>query len=563
MSHQENKSFGKRTANNFRLNKELVSAATVDSVLEIAYAHIGSMNVVNIGTTFYRLALVALNSGQPGRKDSSQPGSPSSSRQLTPAARYKLFDDERLLAIVDAVIKAIESDLSPKVEQAASAVSPSVLATGTRHQTPGSSLAFPPKELSNIVWACTKLGLCHEALFSALSRHVTKYVDLYDSVNLSLTLWGFAKLDFVFPEMFAATKTRVLEVLDDFEPHRLCNTVWAYAKTGNRDAELFEKIAVAAFRKLSKFNASNESMLFYSFALARVHVPILFDRILSNQVRGMTDGGIVDPRSISNLVWSVSELALGSTHGSVFTAAAGSAIANIHRYSLTHLSTLLSGFEKANQYDPALLVAVSKELTRRNLEDSLDPSSRTDLEMIKTSIAHLTQLDGTDQAKSAEPGKSAEQGRPSVAPIAQAGAPSDRADSTACTNSRSSSPGIPEATSSDAHPESAAGNGVSTVSEKPSKPTTTTAGSDAQCQNSETSKQMVEQSTRQASVLIGRVLKRLEIEDTEKLRTEQQARFKRLSREVISTALLATGIMVTLSLGRYLFSNFFASREIQ
>ena len=231
-------------------------------------------------------------------------------------------------------------------------------------------MVLAPKELSNVIWAATKLGLNDPVLFQAVAIHVSRHMAHFDSVNLSLTLWGFAKMDMKAPEMFAASRKRVEELLPEFEPHRICNTVWAFAKTGNVDLHLFKRIAEESLRKMHKFNHSNESMLLYSYALGHVHAPLLFKKAMAQQLPAIQSGEIQDPRSLSNLLWAISELDLSSEFPALYDAVTTSATTNIHRYSITHMATVASAFAKAGVSANELFLLMAHECGMRPIDDN-------------------------------------------------------------------------------------------------------------------------------------------------------------------------------------------------
>jgi len=240
--------------------------------------------------------------------------------------------------------------------------------------------------LSNIIWAATKLGLNDAKLFDAVSKHVVRHMSHFDSVNLSLTLWGFAKMDMRAPEMFDAARPRIIELLSEFEPHRICNTVWAFAKTGNTELELFKLIAEESLRKLHRFNHSNESMLLYSYALGHVHAPVLFRNAMAQQLPAIKSGEVQDPRSLSNLLWAISELNLSQEFRNLYDVIAVSATANIHRYSLTHMATVASAYAKSNIRSDELFQLMSSEAANRPFDDA---SQWADLVVLDGAFEHF------------------------------------------------------------------------------------------------------------------------------------------------------------------------------
>lgn len=318
----------KKSPANFRLNKMLVKAETAEDVLAIVETSIAEFNIVNIGTALYRLALVGGN--------------------LSGYERDAIRLDQRFNQLVGEIVETLDADSeSPSLQQ----------------------VVLAPKELSNIIWAATKLGLNDPTLFNAVSRHVIQHIEHFDSINLSLTLWGFAKMDMKAPAMFREARNRVKYLLPEFEPHRICNTVWAFAKTGNTDVDLFRAIADESVRKLPRFNHSNESMLLYSFALGHVHAPTLFRKAMAQQLPAIQSGEIQDPRSLSNLLWAISELELANEFRSLYDAVATSAVANIHRYSLTHMATITNAYAKADIRADNLFILIAQEAGNRAIED--------------------------------------------------------------------------------------------------------------------------------------------------------------------------------------------------
>jgi hypothetical protein len=332
----------KKSPANFRLNKQLVRAETTQDVLDIIGENLSDFNIVNIGTALYRLALVGGN--------------------LAPLERDSLRSDNRFLDLIIEIVDTLQGDsASDSLQQ----------------------VVLAPKELSNIIWAATKLGLSDSNLFEAVAKHVVRHISHFDSVNLSLTLWGFAKMNQNAPAMFEASRQRIIELLPEFEPHRICNTVWAYAKTGNTDLELFRLIADESLRKLHRFNHSNESMLLYSYALGHVHAPSLFKRAMSQQLPGIKSGEVQDPRSLSNLVWAISELMLQDEFRALYDYVARSAIENIHRYSLTHMATIASAYAKAGIRSDDLFRLIVVECNNRPIND---PSLWADLLILNESL---------------------------------------------------------------------------------------------------------------------------------------------------------------------------------
>jgi hypothetical protein len=334
----------KRAGANFRINKALVAAETPEDILVQVAGSIRYFNFVNLSTALYRLALIA------------QP--------LTALHKAHVRADPRLLALLQELTDTIGIDAEAE---------------------PGHELVLPPKELSNVVWAATKLGINDAALFEQVKLHVVRHVGSFDSVNLSLTLWGLAKMDVKAADVFRVAQLRVEQLLPEFEPHRICNTVWAFAKAGFATEKFFLTIADECTRKLSKFNHSNESMILYAYALGGVHAPLLFQRMMAKQTPVIRSREVADPRSLSNLLWALAELQLQHTYGETIDAIGQSAVENIHRYSLTHMATLCCAFAKSGVRNDVLFDLIARECETRDGVN--DPACFADLVKLKESLA--------------------------------------------------------------------------------------------------------------------------------------------------------------------------------
>ena len=363
-----------RSSQNFKINKFLVSASTPEEILSQVAENLKLFNFVNLGTALYRLALVA------------QP--------LTPLHKQHLRNDPRLLGLLEEVGDTLEMDAKANNVE---------------------DLVLAPKELSNIVWAATKLGISDSLFFSRVERHLVKHMEFFDSVNLSLTLWGFAKMDIKSENLFVRAAPRVEFLLPEFEPHRICNTVWAFAKAGFANDRLFGLIAEECLRKINRFNHSNESMLLYSFALGGVKAPFLFSKMLARQLPAIQSREVADPRSLSNLLWGLAQLVesgqLSHQFKEAFAAVSSSALENMHRYSLTHMATLCSAFAKAGIQNEELFTLVSQECGGR--DGLADPASLTDLLTLQEALnafGHSSHDLDAQISKTTNIGKVVEQG---------------------------------------------------------------------------------------------------------------------------------------------------------
>eukprot|EP00434_Breviolum_minutum_P027591 symbB.v1.2.024403.t1/scaffold2302.1/size82889/1 len=214
---------------NVQLNQLIVHAGMPERILQIVDENFDQLNVVNLITALHRLASISL-----------------ASRKA--ALRRELRFRRLVTRLSDTVRKAEPSTLKPQ-------------------------------DLSNAVWALTKLGIQNAILYNLLADRILLRMDDFKPVNLSMTLWAFARSGIYDEKLLAAASTEVKKQLDDFEPQQVANTAWAMAKCGYVDQELFERTAVHAMSALDTYQPMNFSMLVYAFALAHLPHQELFEEV--------------------------------------------------------------------------------------------------------------------------------------------------------------------------------------------------------------------------------------------------------------------------------------------
>jgi hypothetical protein len=107
---------------------------------------------------------------------------------------------------------------------------------------------------------------------------------------------------------------------------------------------------------------------------------------MAQQLPAIKSGEVQDPRSLSNLLWAVSELELWTEFRELYDVVTRSAIANIHRYSLTHMATIASAFAKADIRSDELFALMLTECENRPISD---PSMIPDLLVLNDSYEKL------------------------------------------------------------------------------------------------------------------------------------------------------------------------------
>jgi len=301
---------------NVQLNSLLVHARTVDKILQVVDSHFEHFNAVNLITALHRLATVVLAARRGAlRRD----------------VRFK-----RLIHRLSDTLRNADAD------------------------------TLKPQDLSNIAWALTKLGLLNAVLFGHLSEHIMQTIQHFEPVNLSMTLWAFARSGFLDEKLFRSASGEVKRQLPDFQPQQIANTTWAMAKSGFVDEEVFDTAANLALRKLPDFQPMNYSMLLYSFALAKLPHPKLFEEVGRRCTVEALSSALSAPHVVTNLALAFSEA--GVVNVAVFDAIAQVAANTISDFRTQQISTLAQAFARAEVQHAQLLRSISTSVVGRLAE---------------------------------------------------------------------------------------------------------------------------------------------------------------------------------------------------
>jgi len=301
---------------NVQLNQLIVHAGMPERILQIVDENFDQLNVVNLITALHRLASISL-----------------ASRKA--ALRRELRFRRLVTRLSDTVRKAEPSTLKPQ-------------------------------DLSNAVWALTKLGIQNAILYNLLADRILLRMDDFKPVNLSMTLWAFARSGIYDEKLLAAASTEVKKQLDDFEPQQVANTAWAMAKCGYVDQELFERTAVHAMSALDTYQPMNFSMLVYAFALAHLPHQELFEEVAKRCTVQALKHSFTAPNVVSNLALAYSEAQVNVPE--LYETVAQVSIHVIHEFKPKQIVTLSESFSKAQVNHDALFRCLSKNVAN-NIED--------------------------------------------------------------------------------------------------------------------------------------------------------------------------------------------------
>lgn len=301
---------------NVQLNSMLVHSRHHEKILQVIESHFDNFNAVNLITALHRLATVVLS-----------------------ARKGALRRDVRFKRLIHRLSETLRNSDAGMLK---------------------------PQDLSNMAWALTKLGLLNAVLFGHLSDHIMRTINNFEPVNLSMTLWAFARSGFLDEKLFRAAAIEVKRQLPDFQPQQIANTTWAMAKSGFVDEEVFLSAANLALQKLSNFQPMNFSMLLYSFALAKLPHPKLFEEVGQRCTVEALSSALSAPHVVTNLALAFSDA--GVINRDVFDAIAQVACSSLHDFRTQQIATLTQAFARAEVQHERLFQSISSAVVMRLAE---------------------------------------------------------------------------------------------------------------------------------------------------------------------------------------------------
>ena len=99
-----------------------------------------------------------------------------------------------------------------------------------------------PQAVSNVAWACAKLGFAAPQLFAEIERQSIWLIEEGDPQGVANMAWAFATLGFEAPNLFAEIEKRSKWLVEEGDPQAVANTAWACATLGFEALSLFAEI---------------------------------------------------------------------------------------------------------------------------------------------------------------------------------------------------------------------------------------------------------------------------------------------------------------------------------
>jgi phage FluMu protein gp41 len=132
------------------------------------------------------------------------------------------------------------------------------------------------RDTARIAHAIAKAAVPAPGLLAAIAAPAEQRAGTFNAQDLANTAWAFSTAGVRAPKLFAALEVHTKQRMDTFNPQNLANTARAFATAGVRAPELFAALATHSERHMGTFNAQNLTNTAWAFATAGVRAPELF-----------------------------------------------------------------------------------------------------------------------------------------------------------------------------------------------------------------------------------------------------------------------------------------------
>mmetsp|Transcript_6062 Transcript_6062/g.14985 ORF Transcript_6062/g.14985 Transcript_6062/m.14985 type:complete len:783 (-) Transcript_6062:74-2422(-) len=203
-----------------------------------------------------------------------------------------------------------------------------------------------PFELSNLLWAYSKLSLSPRDLSKATAGRMLKRKDGEFKVQCLATIaWAFATMRQRNAPLFSSLAKELAARAEDMKPQEISNTLWAYAKAGAgqggrcQHSALFYALGHAALsgKFLLQFKAQELSNMVWAFATIGLPMPELFTSVEAVVVSRSRE---LAPQHVANILWAFARVQ-AETHYDMFTPLLDMAIASRSSYKPQELTALV------------------------------------------------------------------------------------------------------------------------------------------------------------------------------------------------------------------------------
>jgi hypothetical protein len=162
-----------------------------------------------------------------------------------------------------------------------------------------------PQAISNSAWACAKLGVKCETLFTGINAGASYLVEQGTPQNIANTAWACATLGVKCPVLFKVINDNAAKIVEQGNPQEIANTAWACAKLGVECPLLFRSINAKASYLVQRGTPQGIANTAWACAKLGVECPNFFHAINDKSLYLGKQG---KPQEIANMAWAAATL---------------------------------------------------------------------------------------------------------------------------------------------------------------------------------------------------------------------------------------------------------------
>ena len=161
-----------------------------------------------------------------------------------------------------------------------------------------------PQAVSNVAWACAKLGFESPNLFAEIERQSIWLIEEGDPQGVANMAWAFATLGFEAPNLFAEIEKRSKWLVEEGTPQAVANTAWACATLGFQAPKLLAEIECRSKWLVDEGNPQEVANTAWACATLGFEAPKLFAEIECRPKWLVEEG---NPQNVANTAWACAE----------------------------------------------------------------------------------------------------------------------------------------------------------------------------------------------------------------------------------------------------------------
>jgi predicted lipoprotein len=334
---------------NFEINTKLISAVSINGIINICKDNVSEFNHVNISTTFHRI-------GKLSKKTKLNPQQEEFIQELTQLMLLHLKSMESMhISIIAWALATL-------------GINDKVIFDALADEASEKMLGILPQNISILLWAFATANFRNEKLLNAMTTEAFNQVEKFNPQDIAHTLWACATLQFIHKELFNALMVNARNSEQHFHPQAITYIFWACATLGLWNEKLFNHLANKACNNKRDFTPQHISTILRACAMLGFSNEALFNTLKAKAHEKISD---FNPLDITHTFWACATL--GYSDEELFDTLAVTACNKIQDFDPQNISITLWACATLRYSNEELGLALTKEAL--NKIQNFDPQS--------------------------------------------------------------------------------------------------------------------------------------------------------------------------------------------